>query len=291
MFGRSSGRIDLPSVPATLARIIQITNSADSSADEVASVVMLDQSLATKVLRIANSAFYGRRMKCESISQAVISLGFTSIRNLAASASVVDALFPKQMFPGFSWEQMWVHSVTCAVSSETIYSRMQGAPRANAEATFIGGLLHDVGKLVLARALPERFRQIVEACSAGVPMHEAERQLLSVDHARVGGELAEEWGFSEKLRDAIAFHHSPQEAYQNEELVQAVCAGNMLAKCIGSSYVHGHEDGATLDDVAAAAELREEEMPGLVEEVRVRLRECGEILDCGSQMPDARRAA
>lgn len=292
MFGKSSGRIDLPSVPATLARIIQITNSFDASADDVASVVMLDQALATKVLRIANSAFYGRRMKCESITQAVVTLGFTSIRNLAASASVVDALFPKQMFPGFSWQDMWVHSVTCAVSSETLHSRMPSASMANAEAAFIGGLLHDVGKLIFARALSDRFRQIVEICSAtGREMHEAEIELLSMDHARVGGELAEEWGFSDKLHDAIAFHHAPQEAYQNEDIVLAVCGGNMLAKCISSSYIAGPQRVVPLEGVAYAVGIDPESMGEIVEEVRERMQECSEILACGNDMPASKVAA
>lgn len=292
MFGRSSGKIDLPSVPATLARIIQITNNVDSSSDEVAAVVMLDQALATKVLRIANSAFYGRRMRCESISQAIVSLGFTSIRNLAASASVVDALFPKQMFPGFSWQDMWTHSVMCAVSSEAIYSRMSTYSAASAEATFIGGLLHDVGKLILARALPDRFRQVVEVCcESGTAMCDAERELLSMDHAKVGGELAEEWGFSEKLRDAISYHHAPQEAYQNEDLVLAVCAGNMLSKCIGTNYIAGPGEDVTLEDVAGVAGVSTDTMDEIIELVQERMQECSEILACGEDMPSSRLAA
>jgi len=261
MFGRSSGKIDLPSVPATLARIIQITSSVDVSSQKVASVVMLDQALATKVLRIANSAFYGRRMKCESVSQAVISLGFTSIRNMAASASVVDVLFPKHMFAGFNWQDMWTHSVTCAVSSEVIYSRMPNSSPANAETAFLGGLLHDIGKMILARALPDRFRRIVEVCRGSeIPMYEAERELLSTDHAIVGGELAQEWGFSEKLRDGIAYHHNPREADKNEDLVLAVCAGNMLSKCIGSSYIIGQEQHVSLEDVSETSGVGAEEI-------------------------------
>ena len=164
MFAHSSGRVDLPSVPATLARVIQVTNSPDATAEKLAGVVMLDQSLSTKVLRLANSAYMGRRNKAETITEAVLTLGFGSIRNLAASASVVDALFPKRMFFGFSWDDMWVHSVTCAVASDSIYTRMCGGRSGNSESAFIAGLLHDVGKLILARALPQRFMEVVDMC-------------------------------------------------------------------------------------------------------------------------------
>lgn len=290
MFGRSSGKIDLPSVPATLARIIQITNSPDASAEKVAAVVMLDQSLATKVLRIANSALYGRRVRAETISDAVVTLGFSSIRNLAASASVVDALFPKQMFPGFSWDDMWVHSVTCAVGSEVIYSRV--ARTSGAEVAFVAGLLHDVGKLILARALPERFRQVVEACKDyNFTMSQAERNLLSTDHAKIGGELAQGWQFPEILCDGIAHHHSPQDACEHEDIARAVGAANMLAKRLSKSYILGVSTEISLRDVAEAAGLAVEDMDFIVNTVRDRMRQCNEILSWGSSMPGAKRAA
>jgi putative nucleotidyltransferase with HDIG domain len=290
MFGRSSGKIDLPSVPATLARIIQITNSPDASADKVAAVVMLDQSLATKVLRIANSAFHARRVRAETISEAVVTLGFSSIRNLAASASVVDALFPKQMFPGFSWQEMWGHSVACAVGTEVIYSRMF---RINsAESAFVAGLLHDVGKLILARALPERFRQVVEDCREyNRTMACAENALLSTDHAKIGGELAQGWQFPDKLVDGIACHHCPEDSPQHEDLARAVGAANMLAKRISRSYIVGAENNISLEDVADYAGLTVEEMDFIVMAVRERMEQCGEILAWSSTMPGAKRAA
>lgn len=290
MFGRSSGKIDLPSVPATLARIIQITNSPDASADRVAGVVMLDQSLAAKVLRIANSAFYGRRVKAETISEAVVTLGFSSIRNLAASASVVDALFPKQMFPGFSWQDMWVHSVNCAVASEVIHARMTRT--IGAEAAFVAGLLHDMGKLILARALPERFRQVVEACrECNFTMVQAERNLLSTDHAKIGGELAEGWQFPDRLRDAIAYHHCPADACENEDIARAVSAANLLAKRMSKNYIMGVGTEISLKDVADEAGLQVDDMNFIVNAVREKMQQCDEILSWSAAMPGAKAAA
>jgi len=290
MFGRSSGKIDLPSVPAALARIIQITNSPDASAGKVAGIVMLDQSLAAKVLRIANSAFYGRRAKAETISEAVVTLGFSSVRNLAASASVVDTLFPKQMFPGFSWQDMWIHSVNCAVASEVIHSRM--ARTSSSEAAFVAGLLHDVGKLILARALPERFMQIVEACREyNFTMAQAEKNLLSTDHAKIGGELAEGWEFPEKLRDGILYHHSPQDALENEDTARAVGAANLLAKRMSRNYILGVSTEISLKDVADQAGLAVDDMDFIVNTVRERMHQCGEILAWSSSMPGAKSMA
>lgn len=287
MFGHSSGKIDLPSVPATLARIIQLTNSPDASAEKVAGIVMLDQSLATKVLRIANSAFYGRRVQVETITDAVVTLGFSSVRNLAASASVVDTLFPRQMFPGFSWQEMWVHSVNCAVGSEVIYSRMSRC--SSVEVAFVAGLLHDVGKLILARALPERFRQIIESCQkCNLVMSQAERNILSTDHAKIGGELANGWSFPDKLCDGIAYHHYPQDAGEHEDLARAVGAANLLAKRMSRSYIVGGGIEVSLKDVADISGLMMGDMDYVVNTVRERMRQCNEILAWSNNMPGAK---
>ena len=286
MFGRSSGKIDLPSVPATLARVIQITGKLDASAEQVAKVVMLDQSLATKVLRLANSAYYGRRTKAGTITEAVVTLGFTSVRNLAASASVVDALFPKRMFPGFCWQDMWVHSVTCGLAAESLYGRMTGRFGGGNESAFIAGLLHDVGKLILARALPQRFVQIVDTCREyGYQMVNAESNLLSTNHAKIGGELAEAWEFPEALQAGIAFHHAPDDAPDFEDLARAVNAGNLLSKRLGRNYLEGVSVDISLGDVGEAAGLSAQEVSMAADQVREGLRQCGEILSWADKMP------
>jgi putative nucleotidyltransferase with HDIG domain len=288
MFGRSSGRIDLPSIPAALARVIQITNDEDATAEQVAGVIMLDQSLATKVLRIANSAYYGRMKSAETITEAVVTLGFGPVRNLAASASVLDALFPKQMFPGFGWHEMWAHSVTCALATQAIRARTSRRAGGKSEAAFVAGLLHDVGKLIIARALPQKFTQIVDACrERGYDMAHAEKSILSTDHAEIGGELTREWDFPTKLQAAIAYHHDPSGADEHEELAAAVRAANMLAKRIGKSYIVGSNTEISLNEVAEAAGLRQDDMEYITGHVRDGLRQSGAILAWGRTMPRA----
>ncbi|MHB9035249.1 MAG: HDOD domain-containing protein [Armatimonadota bacterium] len=292
MFGRSSGKIDLPSMPATLARIIQITNKPDSTAEQLARVVMLDQSLSTKVLRLANSAYFGRRTKAETITEAVVTLGFASVRNLAASASVVDALFPKRMFPGFSWQDMWSHSVTCAVAAEGVYSCLVGHAQGANESAFLAGLLHDVGKLIIARALPQRFLQIVEACrDYNFDMVRAENNILSTTHCKIGYDLAEQWDFPEKISAGIAYHHVPEDACEHEDLARAVSAGNLLAKRLGKNYVIGVPVDISIGDVAEAAGLPAADIGFIVDQVRDKLQQCGDLLAWGEKMPGQKVAA
>ncbi|MCL5103534.1 MAG: HDOD domain-containing protein [Armatimonadetes bacterium] len=279
-------------MPATLARIIQITNTPDATAEQLARMVMLDQSLATKVLRLANSAYFGRKLKAETVTEAVVTLGFASIRNLAASASVVHALFPKRMFMGFSWPDMWTHSVTCAVAAEAIYSRTQGRCGDGAESAFVAGLLHDVGKLILARALPQRFVQVVEACrDYNFEMLRAENNILSTTHCKIGKDLAEQWDFPEKLVAGIAYHHMPEDACEHEDLARAVLAANLLSKRLGRNYIVGVPVDISTKDVADAAGLTTQDINLIVDGVRNRLRQCGDLLAWGDVMPSADMAA
>lgn len=292
MFGRSSGRIDLPSMPATLARIIQVTNNPESTAEQLAGIVKLDQSLSTKVLRLANSAFLGRRIKAETITEAVVTLGFGSVRNLAASASVVDALFPRRLFIGFSWRDMWTHSVTCAVGAEVIYSRMVGCRGSENESAFVSGLLHDVGKLIIARALPQRFIQVVEACrDYNFEMIRAENNILSTTHCKIGADLAQQWDFPEKLTAGIAYHHNPEDALEHEDIARAVKAANLLAKRLNRNYIQGVPVDISAKDVADAAGLNCSDIGSISDLVRVKLSQCGEILSWGDSMPDVSKAA
>jgi HD-like signal output (HDOD) protein len=233
-------------------------------------------------------------MKAETITEAVVTLGFTSVRNLAASASVIDALFPKRMFPGFSWQDMWIHSVTCAVASETIYSRMSKTSVGGNESAFVAGLLHDVGKLILARALPSRFLQVVEAVREyNFDIVRAETNILSTNHCKIGGELAEQWEFPAKLTAGIAHHHNPEAACEYEDVARAVQAGNMLAKRMSKNYIVGMPVEISLKEVANVAGVPVTDMDFIVNMSRESLRQCEEIISWGSKMPGngSRKAA
>lgn len=292
MFGRSSRKIDLPSMPATLARIIQVTNTPDSTAEQLSKAVMFDQSLATKVLRLANSAYFGRRTKAETITEAVVTLGFASVRNLAASASVVEALFPKRLFVGFNWQDMWTHSVTCAVAAECIYGCVGMSSQESNESAFLAGLLHDIGKLIIARALPNRFMQIVEACREyNFEMVRAENNYLSTNHSKIGYDLAQQWDFPEKISAGIAYHHMPEDACEHEDLARVVQAANMLAKRLGRNYLVGVPIDISLSDIAEAAGMPIGDVSFVVDQVRDRMKQCGELLSWADRMPSQKQAA
>jgi len=292
LFSRSSASINLPSMPISISKIINMTTSEDVTIEKLAEVVLMDQTLTSRVLRLANSVMYARRQKTGTVTEAVIRLGSSQLRNLAASASVLDAVFPKKSFPGFDWKEMWNHSVTCAVASQCAYSTITGAIRNTDESAFIAGLLHDVGKMVIAYALPMKFAEIVAKCCADDwDMNMSEKKFLATDHATVGAKLATEWQLPEKLQIGINYHHNPEAAPEEIEIARAVCAGNLLAKRLSKCYIFGQNWDVSLDQVGEAAQLSKPDVARVVSDTREGLMRCSEIISWGDNLPVPKKMA
>ena len=162
----------------------------------------------------------------------------------------------------------------------------------DAETAFVAGLLHDVGKLVVARALPQRFSQVVVACTDyNFTMSKAENNILGTTHSTIGGDLAKQWDFPEKLAAAIAYHHVPEDAGEHGDMARAVLAANLLAKRLGRSYLIGVNLDISLKEVADAAELSVDDIRIIVEHVRDDSSRCEEIISWGDKMPALGKAA
>lgn len=273
-------------MPVVLVRIIDITRNPDSDPHRLAEAVMSDQSLTSRVLRLANSAYFRRRQQVETVSEAILTLGFNYVRNLAASATVIDALFPRKAFAGFDWQSMWTHSVTVAIAAETISTFKSGTQRRGDEAAFVAGLLHDIGKLLVAYTLPIKFLSIIEAChKTGKDMVELEKDFIGTNHAYLGLQLGEEWGLPESLVQGIGWHHAPECAFEYADLAKAVHAGNLLANRLGGSSIRGVKFSISIRDIASAAEIDTEDVDFIVNAVRDGLKRSAELLSWGSRLP------
>ncbi len=221
---------DLPTLPVVANNIIQIVQNPRSSALEVGKAISQDQALASRVLRTANSAFYGFPGKITTITHAIVILGFANVRNIVLTASIFD-IFSSKGNGNFDREGLWEHSLACGVASKLIAKRL-GIK--NLEEVFIFGLLHDLGKLVLDRYFNEEFVRVVGSVrEKGILMKDAERELLGIDHAAVGGMVAEKWGLPPVLVKAIRFHHNPQLAMESMRIVAIVHLADIICRAIG----------------------------------------------------------
>jgi putative nucleotidyltransferase with HDIG domain len=199
-----NGIQDLPTLPLVAQRLQTVMDDPLSGAEDAARVIEGDQSLAAKVLSLVNSAYYGLPREITKISQAVPLLGFRAISQLALSISVIN-LFNEEGEERFDREGLWLHSIGSAVCAQKIATK---ADYPRPEDCFSGGLLHDIGKLVLDQFLHEELITILDQTeSQGISFLEAERNLLGLDHAIIGEWLARKWKLPLPVVVSIRHHH------------------------------------------------------------------------------------
>lgn len=199
---------DLPTIPEVLARIWQLVDDPRSSAGDLERVVSHEPPLAAKVLRLANSPYYGGRGRVQDVRSAITTLGFDTLRNLAVCLSVAGGLASREAQGSMlDRRELWRHSVACAVAARRL-ARELGVDEP--EEVFTAGLLHDIGIFVVALGRPQSYAEIVRVGLAqNLDQCAAERYVLGFDHAEVGCAFAQRWNFPQSLQDLIANHHSP----------------------------------------------------------------------------------
>ncbi len=221
---------EVPTLPSTVAKIVEISDKETSSAADLAKVIYCDQALAAKVLRIANSSFYGFSRKVKTLEHATVILGFRDIRNMALAMSVFSSFFVKGKENRFDRNRFWEHSLGCGLAARLI------AEDAGLDKTelFVAGLVHDVGKVILDRFHQDGFKDVLEAASNGrLSWEAAEREVLGYTHADVAVRLLESWRFPPELLRPVGFHHHPWDDDQEPRRSAVVYLADMLTRSQG----------------------------------------------------------
>lgn len=222
------GRIrQLPALPRVYAQLRELISREDATAAQVAAVITSDSAVTAKVLHVVNSAFFRLARPITRVEQAVVHLGFGAIRNLALSAEVFCAWSGGADTPaGFEPERLQAHARSVAAGAYAL-----AAGHSWADEALVGGLLHDIGYLVLLQQCPQEMAEAIALAGArALPLHEAERLVLDATHAEVGAYLLGLWGLPYPLLEAVAFHHSPSLAPQSEfDLLAAVAVSQAIA--------------------------------------------------------------
>jgi HD-like signal output (HDOD) protein len=187
---------------------LAVAEDPSSTASDLLRVIMSDPPLAAKVLRVANSVHFHRGHDVSDLQTAIVRLGFSNVRNLLMGVAVIRSLNPYFVGAPYSREDFWVHSIAVGVTA----SRLSGqSEQLCASSSFVMGLLHDIGKLVLDRVARDRFAQSLQlSAGAKIPLSEAERLRLGCDHAEVAGELLSAWKFPRELVEPVRWHHNPK---------------------------------------------------------------------------------
>lgn len=199
----------LPALPEVAFRLIQSLDDPRLDLTQLEQLVAVDQALVTKVLRIANSSFYGMLRQVGTVRDAAMVVGFGALRNLAIATATMNHFGVMRLPPDFAYRDFWAHSMACALAAECL-AREYREPEGVA---FTAGLLHDVGRLVLASAYPAHFAACRQyQADHGARLIEAEEAVLGLTHASIGAALARHWHFPLLVTDAIEHHHRPERA-------------------------------------------------------------------------------
>lgn len=217
---------DIPTLPAIVFELNQQLENPETSIATVSETIERDQAMALKVLKLVNSAFYGFKTKISDVKTAVVLLGFNTVRNAVISISIINALPKNLLFQDFEMDVFWRHSLAVAVTSKNI---AQKSGLESPDNCFVGGLLHDVGKVILAQYFQDLFVKVwTYMQNESVSFHEAEQHELPIDHAGIGAYLAGRWALPEGLTEAIRWHQDFQPGIPNANFVMVIYLANIL---------------------------------------------------------------
>lgn len=201
----------LPSIPSLYTEMVEALNDPEVALETVGGIIAKDIAMTAQILKLVNSAFFGLRQQVSSPAAAATYLGLDTLRSLVLSINVFSQ-YESVKIEGFSFSALWQHSLDTGAAAKAV-AKMEDADRKVVDESFVAGLLHDTGKLVLAANCPEQYAQMSKLMlSDGLEQSQAEQQVFGSDHAAVGGYLLGLWGLPVPVVEAIAFHHKPASA-------------------------------------------------------------------------------
>jgi HD-like signal output (HDOD) protein len=194
----------LPTIPYIITQVLNIVDNTEISANQLASVIEKDQSLAAKVLAVANSPFYGFSRKIATIDLAVVVLGLNTIKEIVLSLAI-QKFFANVRKDLFDVNAFWQYSVFCGAAARVLARKI--GYRLVGEA-FVAGLMHDIGILIIVQYFSQKFKEIKKIKELrGLSFVEAENAVIYSDHSDIGSWIVEKWQLPSKLAEAIRFHH------------------------------------------------------------------------------------
>ncbi len=216
------------SLPQVSIRINEMVNSGNYKAADVGKLISQDPGLTVRLLKVANSPFYGLSKEVETVSRAVTILGSQQLRSLVLATSSIKAFegIPNNLI---SMQDFWFHNIACGLAAKYLAENISGI---DSETMFTAGLLHDIGELIIFKLLPEMGKQAIlmtEDDPEEPEMYQTEKKLLGYDHADVGMELLKQWHLPLLFQECTGFHHNIEKASEHPREVAVVHIANAIA--------------------------------------------------------------
>jgi HD-like signal output (HDOD) protein/CheY-like chemotaxis protein len=239
----------MPSLPSLYLELVQLIQQPSTSTTDIGELVGKDIGMAAKVLQLVNSAFFGLRRTVASPVEATNLLGVETIRSLVLSVQAFSQLEVVES-EHFSPTHLWKHSMATAALAKRI-AASQEVTRMQVEESFMAGMLHDIGRLVLMCNLPQQYGAVMErARREGRRLEEVEQEMLGATHAEIGAYLLGLWGISDPIIEAVAYHHHPRTSTNRGfSALTAVHVANVLVHAHAHRPVDGQLEAAYLNEI------------------------------------------
>ena len=222
--------VRLPALKPVVLQVLASFERPELDIDSIVNELARDQTLSARVLRLANSSFYGLQTRIATLHDAVMVLGFRHIRATVAAVAVTECFTDKHL-PSFDFPAFWRHAAAVGLAARTI-AAILGRP---GEVAFLAGLLHDIGVLVLLSSFPEHSECVFDHAERDhCLIIDAEHDVIGIDHAMIGEALAERWKFPAPIRLAIGAHHLP-DAQPADSLANIVHLADVMVHAMGIS--------------------------------------------------------
>lgn len=223
----------LPTLPHVYLEVrAAIEQVEETSTEKVATAIEQDPAMVAKILQIANSAFFGQRRQIETVQRALFVLGIEMVENLVLSTYVFQILNSEEL-EDFNAADLWQHAMCCGTVGRVL-AEEKGIDKETKEKVILAAILHDLGKLALAKYAAKRYAQVIElARQRQVLTSEVERELLHTDHAAVGGYLADWWNLPDAIVDAIRYHEEPAMSQTDRQVTAFVHLANVMTHRLG----------------------------------------------------------
>jgi len=225
---------DLPAMPQVASKVLELSSDPNTSASQLQQVISDDQAMTARILKIANSAMYSCSRKIKTLTEAIVMLGFNSIRSLVVTSAARNLYNTRKSRSGLKERLLWEHSIGAGFACRLMAQKH--APALTEEA-FLAGLMHDIGKLVLNIRIPEKFDEIVQVVyNENRSFHSTEQENFGFTHAEVGSLLVNKWKLSPVLEDVIKNHHNPESISPDNPLLLYLDLANQICHKLGIGF-------------------------------------------------------
>ena len=228
---------ELATLPTVAFRILELVEDPKATMDDISQAVETDPSLTVKILRVANSPLYGFRTEISSVRQAIISLGLNRISNIVVGVALFTKFFNTSARQNVHMREFWRHSTSTGIVAKSLARRLKISFN---EREFVGGLIHDIGKMVMIQYFPEQYDAVLNIIrERQVRDVVAEREIFGVDHNVAGRALAKMWQLPADLTDVIASHSTLPELSNARDITAVVRIADLLCEMWGASSEEG----------------------------------------------------